>query len=150
METVTVQLAALEAQGTDVLVGRYDAPREQGSAYQEGWYQHMRRLLQTVLNTPGHAEYRGLKCAGTGAPADCRAAVLAALDQAVADLGGIAAMADWDGTQIRYAKSADCGVVEVCDEVTHTSFSFIPVPPIHWINRPTFQQAVEIYTDRND
>jgi hypothetical protein len=85
IERVLPQLVAQEG-----FVGqsRYDAPRAQGSAYQEGYFEHMSRVLQMVLGettTP----YRVLKC-GDGTLTDCRK------------------------------------------------------PPIHWINRPTFQQVVEV------
>lgn len=149
METVTPQLAEL-SQRAGVLTARLDAPRAQGSAFQEGWYQHMRRMLQTALSTPGHVPYRALRCAGSDDPAACRPAVLAAFDQALADLGGIGAQASWDGTQLVYPKASDCGEVEACDAVEHTSFAFQPVPTIHWINRPTFQQAAEIVKDDRD
>lgn len=147
MESVTPQLSAIEAGGASALVSRFDAPRAQGSAFQEGWFQHMRRLLQTALGVPGRVEYRALRCANSGVVEDCRAAVLTALDQALVDLGGLANQANWDGTQLRYAKSAGCGNVEACDSVEHTAFAYQPVPPIHWINRPTFHQAAEIVED---
>lgn len=157
METVTPQMSAL-SQKAGVLTGRIDAPRAQGSAFQEGWYQHMRRMLQTVLNTPGHAEYRALKCAGSDDPAACRAAVLTALDQALGDLDGLAAQASWTGSASRFgdcpaaSPAAPPGGDEGCtveeyDSVRHTSFAYQPVPAIHWINRPTFQQAAEIVKD---
>jgi len=38
--------------------------------------------------------------------------------------------------------------VETYDEVKHTDFSLLPVPPIRWLNRPTFQQAVEVQNQR--
>lgn len=93
-------------------------------------------------------DYRALKCAGVDDVAGGRAAVLLALDEALADLGGLGNQANWSGTELRYAKSEDCGVVEDCDAVEHTSFAFQPVPAIHWINRPTFQQAAEIRQSR--
>lgn len=148
MPRVTPQLEALAANGVPTLTSRYDAPRAQGSAYQEGWFQHMRRLMQSALAVPGRTDYRALKCAGADDVATCRTAVLTALDEALGDLGGLGNQANWSGSQLRYAKGDDCGVVEDCDAVEHTSFAFQPVPPIHWINRPTFQQVVEIRRSR--
>ena len=128
-----------------VLQGRYDAPRAQGSAFQSGWYEHMKRLLQTALNQPGHTPYRALQCAGSGDASACRNAVLTALDQALADLGGIANQANWDGSQLNsYAKGSGCGIVEDCDAVEHVPLTFLPVDAIHWTNRPTFQQVVQV------
>ncbi|WP_043768944.1 penicillin acylase family protein [Algiphilus aromaticivorans] len=128
-----------------VLQGRYDAPRAQGSAFQSGWYEHMKRLLETALDKPGHTPYRALRCAGSEDAGACRQAVLSALDAALTDLGGIAAMDSWDGSQLdSYAKGGDCGTVEECDAVEHVPLTFLPVPAIHWTNRPTFQQVIQI------
>lgn len=137
-------LPQLVAQDGYVGTGRYDNPRAQGSAFQEGWFQHMRRVLQMVLGEPG-TPYRQLKCAD-GSKAGCRAAVLTALDQALADLGGLAAKDSWEGSPLAPAGDQR---VEDADAVKHTAFSFLPVPPIHWTNRPTFQQAVE-YRHRSE
>ncbi|HRI50161.1 MAG TPA: penicillin acylase family protein [Pseudomonadota bacterium] len=145
MDAVLPQLRDLDAKGAAVLTDRFDAPRAQGSAFEQGWFQHMKRVFQTVLGTPGHQDYRALKCAGTGTLADCRKALLDSLTQALTELGGLANQASWDGSRIPNAKGKSGAKVEDYDAVEHTSFSFLPVPPIHWINRPTFQQAVEIY-----
>jgi hypothetical protein len=159
MDLVLPQMALIESKGAGVLTGRYDAPRAQGSAYQEGWFQHMRRVFETVLNTPGHQDYRALKCAGTGVLADCRKALLDSLAAALTDLGGLSNQAAWAGAPSRYGDCPGSSIpgqsvtnctVEEYDSVRHTSFSFLPVPAIHWINRPTFQQAVEIYKNRSD
>jgi hypothetical protein len=128
-----------------VLQCRLDAPRAQGSAYEYGYHELMKRLLETVLGTPGHHEYRALKCAGTGLAADCRSAVLTALDQALSDLGGLVTKTSWDGTVLYNAQTSMTGeAVETYDAVVHQSFGLKQVPNIRWVNRPTFQQVVEI------
>jgi acyl-homoserine lactone acylase PvdQ len=138
------QMVAVEQAGGPLLTGRYDAPRQQGSAYQEGWYQHMRRVLQMAMSVPGHTDYRVLRCANSSSPTVCRDAVLTALTQSLADLGGLGNQANWDGTQLAN-HSGEPGVeVEEYDNVHHTSFSFLPVPTIHWTNRPTWQQVVQV------
>lgn len=144
IDTMLPQMTAL---GDDSLAlqSRYDAPRAQGSAYQNGWFEHMKRVLEMVLDTPGHSDYRALKCAGTGSPSDCRNAVLSALDSALSDLGGLSNEANWDGTQLANPADGKTGEkVEDYDAVKHTDFSLLPVPAIRWLNRPTFQQVVEI------
>ncbi len=146
------QVTAIDGGGTDptscsglALQCRYDAPRAQGSAYEYGYYEMMKRVLQMALGTPGHTEYRALKCAGTGAASDCRNAVTTALDQALADLGGWAARAAWDGTTLVNAQTGMTGeTVETYDAIQHQAFSLLPVAPIRWVNRPTFQQVVEV------
>ena len=149
IDTMLPQLVAVEQAGASALQGRYDAPRGQGSAYQEGWFEHMKRVLEMVLNSPGHSgDYRVLTCAD-GTLGGCRTAVLSALDSALADLGGLGNKASWSGSTLSYQKGSGCGVVEKCDAVVHTSFALIPVPTIHWLNRPTFQQATEVRKDRD-
>lgn len=149
IDSVLPQMTAVEAKGVSLLTARYDAPRAQGSAFQEGWFQHMKRVFNTALGTPGHVDYRVLKCANSSDATACRQAVLTALDQALTDLGGVANMANWDGSQLSNAKGRSKAKVEDYDAVEHSSFSYLPVPAIPWLNRPTFQQAVEIYADRN-
>jgi acyl-homoserine lactone acylase PvdQ len=158
MTTVTSQLDALDpykdvpplsgACVSNILLCRQDAPRAQGSAYEFGWYQPMIRMLQTVLNTPGHHEYQALKCAGTGVLADCRTAVLSALDGAISDLGGISNMAKWDGTQLSNEAGDSNATVETYDEIAPSDFSSLPAQPIPWHNRPTYQQVIEITSGR--
>lgn len=138
LELVTPQLAVLDAQGASVLQGRLNAPGPGGSAFQNGWYQHMKRMFVTALGEPG-PRYRQLRCAGQDGLPACRAAVVGALDAALADLGGIERLAEWDGSELY-----DGTTVEDHDAVVHTNFGFLPLRPIHWINRPTYHLAAEI------
>jgi hypothetical protein len=147
IDALLPQLVAVEGRGASVLQSRYDAPRAQGSAYQEGWYEHMKRVLEMALETEGKGSYRVLHCAD-GRLEGCRAGVLTALDRALADLGGVANVDGWSGAELDNAKGADGATVEEYDAVEHVSFSFIPVPPIHWMNRPTFQQVTQVRQDR--
>lgn len=135
IDTMLPQLTAVEG---PVIQGRYDAPGPVGSAYQGGWFQFMVRVLKTALNLP-RQDYKVLRCAASEQAADCRQAVATALQQALEDLGGLANQANWDGTQLY-----DGVTVEDNDAVEATSFALIPTPPIHWTNRPTFQQVVEV------
>jgi len=131
-----------------VLLCRQDAPRAQGSAYEYGWYQPMYRMLQMALNTPGHSNYQTLKCAGTGLLTDCRNAVLAALDSAISDLGGISNMANWNGTQLPNMAGDSNATVETYDEIAPTDFSALPAQPMPWENRPSYQQVIEVQSGR--
>ena len=158
MTTVTSQLNALDPYKdaaslsggcvSSVLLCRQDAPRAQGSAYEYGWYQPMYRMLQMALNTPGHSNYQTLKCAGTGLLTDCRNAVLAALDSAISDLGGISNMANWNGTQLPNMAGDSNATVETYDEIAPTDFSALPAQPMPWENRPSYQQVIEVQSGR--
>jgi hypothetical protein len=108
----------------------------------------MYRMLQTVLNTPGHHEYQALKCAGTGVLADCRNAVLSALGSALSDLGGISNMAKWDGTQLGNEAGDKNATVEKYDSIVPVDLSELAVPAIPWVNRPTYQQVIEVQSGR--
>jgi acyl-homoserine lactone acylase PvdQ len=152
IDALLPQVTAIDGGGTDptscsglALQCRYDAPRAQGSAFEYGYYEMMKRVLEMSLGTPGHTDYQALKCAGTGAASDCRAAVATALAQALADLGGWAARDGWDGTTLVNVQTLKSGeTVETYDAIVHQGFSLLPVAPIPWINRPTFQQVVEV------
>ncbi len=67
------------------------------------------------------------------------AAGVAALNGALADLGDIERLAEWDGSEID-----DGTTVEEHDAVAHNHFGFLPLRPIPWINRPTYHLAVEV------
>lgn len=148
--TILPQVRQLADAGIPVLQGEYDAPRQQGSAFQFGWFQMHKRVLQMALGRPGHTPYRALKCAGSDDPQACRAAVLAALDAALQKLGGLSNQANWDGSQLPNQAGKDGAVVEDYDAVEHTAISFYKVAPIHWTNRPTFQQVVQVKQSRNE
>lgn len=136
IDTMLPQLTAVEG---PVIQGRYDAPGPVGSAYQGGWFQFMVRVLRTALQKPDRTDYRVLRCANSEQASDCRAAVATALSQALDDLGGLSNQANWDGSQLY-----DGTIVEDNDAVLATAFGFQPVPPIHWTNRPTFQQVFQM------
>ena len=136
---IDTMLPQLTEVGGPVIQGRYNAPGPVGSAYQGGWFQFMVRVLRTALQKPNRTDYKVLRCANSEQASDCRAAVATALTQALEDLGGLANQASWDGSQLY-----DGTTVEDNDAVVATAFGYQPVPAIHWTNRPTFQQVVQI------
>ena len=133
---------------SNILLCRYDAPRMQGSAYEFGWFQVMFRMLQMVLDTPGHSDYQTLKCAGSGTLGDCRTAVLAALDDALTDLGGLSNIAKWDGKALSNEAGDKNATVEKYDQIQFTDFSLLADPAMPWSNRPTYQQVIEVTNGR--
>jgi penicillin amidase len=104
-----------------------------GSAFQDGFYSHVNKDLRQILGLPVASPWSRTYC-GSGNLAACRQLLWDALSQAAADLQtefGSANVADWQR--------------QIADEdVRHTPAGITSVPAIHWINRPTFQQVVQI------
>jgi acyl-homoserine lactone acylase PvdQ len=104
-----------------------------GSAFQDGLYGHVQKDLRAVLGQPVAGPFSRAYCGG-GVLATCRAALWSSLSQAAADLQaefGSANVADWR-RQV------------VDEEIRHTAAGVTTVPGIHWQNRPTFQQVVQV------
>ncbi|MGI9283950.1 MAG: penicillin acylase family protein [Pseudomonadales bacterium] len=121
------QIVAVENAGV-MVGGRHNQPGPVGSAFQSGYYGYMRRVLDMALGE-STATYRQLKCAGSSELEDCRAAVVASLQQTIAELG--TDMQQWAGS------------LEQDDAINHTAFGLADPPNIHWQNRPTWQQVVQ-------
>ena len=134
-----------------------------GSAFQGGWWGYMSKDLRTLLSKPkkkGHGKggggkaiaskkkdkkgkvkgpYSRIYCGG-GKLKACRAAILGSLTQAVTV-----------PQSELYPAVPDCtgGDNQWCyDAIRFRPVGLIEQPFIHWINRPTFQQVVEIFNHR--
>lgn len=111
------------------LMGRDNKPGAGGSAYNFGYYSYVERVLEQALGTSANP-YRELRCADSDDSNACRDALADSLNQAIEQLGGIASMDSWN-------------VDESQDQIQHRAIGLSGVAPIHWQNRPTFQQVVE-------
>ncbi len=104
-----------------------------GSSFDDAFYSHVNKDLRQVLGQSVASPWSRTYCGG-GVLADCKTALWQSMSQAAADLEaefGSPNVADW--------KRA------IADEdVRHTAVGVTTVPAIHWINRPTFQQVVQI------
>jgi hypothetical protein len=123
-------------QAIDNLAITMDDPNRRnhiGSSFDNGMYGHVNKDLRQVLALPVVDHWSRTYC-GNGALDVCRAALWASLGQAAADLQsefGSANVVDW-----RRA---------IADEdIRHTTVGVTSVPAIEWINRPTFQQVVQL------
>jgi acyl-homoserine lactone acylase PvdQ len=106
-----------------------------GSSFNDGFYSHVHKDLRQVLGQAVVDPWSRTYCGG-GVLATCRAALWASLEQAAADLE-----AEFSSPNVADWKRA------IADEdVRHTAVGVTTVPAIHWINRPTFQQVVQIET----
>jgi hypothetical protein len=125
------QLAAFDDPDAPTTVKRTRFP------YQEGWYGYAAKDLRQVLGQPVAERYTRTFCGG-GSLATCRAALRASLQEALA----VPAAELYSGDAIcRQAKRDG-------DQTCWDAISFRPLgvsqPLIPWVNRPTYQQAVEI------
>jgi acyl-homoserine lactone acylase PvdQ len=115
-------------------IGLHDTPgAHQGSAFNGGLYSQVNKDLRQVLGKPVQDPWSRTYC-GNGNLAACKTALWGALEQAAADLEtafGSPNVADWKRA------IAD-------DDVRHQAVGITAVPAIHWINRPTFQQVVQL------
>lgn len=109
-----------------------------GSAYQTGWYGYAYKDLRRVLKRPVRQKYARVFC-GRGNRTRCRTALEGSLREALG-------VSDTD----LYGKDETCQgkagtALQFCfDAVLQRPIGAVSQPLIHWINRPTYQQAVEI------
>jgi hypothetical protein len=110
-----------------------------GSAYQDGWYGYVSKDLRTVLRRKVKGRYSRVYCGG-GRPGRCAASLAASLKLAL----------QHDDAQTLYGNDPVCqkagrsGDQKCFDAVMMRPLGAVTQPLIDWINRPTFQQAVEI------
>jgi acyl-homoserine lactone acylase PvdQ len=113
-----------------------------GSAYQGGWYGYARKDLRRLLGRRVRGPYSRVYCGGgrrrAGTLRRCRARLARSLKAALAVP---AAELYRDEVCEDYGKPSD----QWCyDAVRHRPVGAINQPLIHWINRPTFQQLIEV------
>lgn len=104
-----------------------------GSAYQSGWYGYVHKDLRQVLGDPVAQPFPHPYC-GDGDLGACRQVLQDSLSQALAV----------PATEV-YPGDADCAAGDqYChDQVIHQPVGGITQDKLHWMNRPTYQQAVE-------
>ncbi|MEA2390836.1 MAG: hypothetical protein QOK31_945 [Solirubrobacteraceae bacterium] len=126
-------LAQLEAQDPIDNAPHNDGDRL-GSAYDVGFYGHLNKDLRAVLHRRVRGRYSRVYC-GRGSLRSCRAALAASLQRAIAEPAAKV-----------YPADGDCAAgAQLCfDEIRFRPLGAVTQPLMPWINRPTFQQAVEI------
>ena len=108
-----------------------------GSAYQDGWYGYVQKDLRRLLGETVNGKLSRVYCGG-GSLANCRLLLTHTLRQALAVT-----------KQQLYTDSGCTAGDQPCfDFVRFRAIGGVTVPPIPWINRPTYQQAVEVQGHR--
>jgi acyl-homoserine lactone acylase PvdQ len=114
-----------------------------GSAYQEGWYGFVQKDLRAVLGKRVRGAFPVRFC-GRGVLSRCRASLRATLGQAVQ-----VSAADLYGKDAACQKEAGGMDPQRCyDAIRLRPLGGASQPLIPWINRPTYQQAVEVQGHR--
>jgi hypothetical protein len=117
------------------MIGLHDAPGPIGSAFISGWYGYVDKDLRTILGDDVRGRFSRTYCGG-GSPAKCRTALVESL---------ATALGHTSDAELYPVDPCEGGDAQWChDAVRHRATGAITQPPIHWIDRPTFQQAVQI------
>jgi acyl-homoserine lactone acylase PvdQ len=120
-----------------------------GSAWQDGWWGYVSKDLRRVLGQSAADPFSRTYCGG-GSLTACRDA----LRQALADALAVPATTLYDedpGTAgVQRVDGCPAGKSDqwCFDSVRFRPIGAVTVPTIHWINRPTYQQAVEVQGHR--
>jgi hypothetical protein len=109
-----------------------------GSTYQEGWYGYAAKDLRTIAGDQVAQPYARRFCGG-GTRSKCRIALRKSLKAALA----VPASELYGGDDT--CKNANRDGDQTCfDAISLRALGGVTQPLIPWVNRPTYQQAVEI------
>ena len=117
------------------MAGFDQPPGGGGSAYFTGWWGYVDKDLRTILSDPVSQPLSRRYCGG-GSASSCRQVLLDTLADAVAQ------------------EKTDQGTSDIGqfrkqrEEIEFTTAGGIDTPSIHWQDRPTFQQVVEVGSAR--
>ena len=115
-------------------VGIVDSPMlHVGSAFNGGAESHLDKDLRQVLGQDVDDPFSTTYC-GDGDLGTCRDALWDSLSATAAALEedfGSAEVSDWQR-------------VPADDAIVHSAVGVVTVPDIHWVNRPTFQQVIQV------
>lgn len=121
------------------VMGLDNAASPRGSAYISGWYGYAEKDLRSLLGEPVTDPYSREYC-GDGSLGTCRSRLRNSLRDALKNSSS---------EDVYGVLGCDEGDVQWChDAVRHVVLGALGQPRIHWINRPTFQQVVEIQGHR--
>jgi hypothetical protein len=109
-----------------------------GSAYQTGWYGFVRKDLRTALKRKVRGKYSRRYCGG-GKLRRCRQVLRRSLRDAIKAARGNV----YGGDEV-CADAGKAGDQWCYDAVRQRPVGGATQPLIHWINRPTYQQVVEV------
>ena len=112
-----------------------------GSAYQDGWWGYASKDLRRVLGGREQGKFSRVYCGG-GVKSKCRSALLQSLRQAIATPASSIYKDDVCAAQGKQ------GNQQCFDTIMFRPLGAVTQPLTEWVNRPTFQQAVEVQGHR--
>ncbi len=119
----------------EAVVAFHDAPGPIGSAFISGWYGYVNKDLRTLLGEPVKGRFSRPYC-GNGRLKACARSLAGSLSEALEHSSD---------AELYPGGPCEKGDAQWChDAIRHRPTGAITQPPIHWVDRPTFQQAVQI------
>jgi acyl-homoserine lactone acylase PvdQ len=120
-----------------------------GSAYISGWYGYLQKDLRSLLGRPVTGAYSRRYC-GNGSLSACRTALTQSLQAAIAVPREQLYDEDPGSAGVQRVNGCPDGKGDqwCWDSVRFRPIGAVTYPTIHWINRPTWQQAVGILGHR--
>jgi hypothetical protein len=104
-----------------------------GSAFQDGTYGQVQKDLRRILGDPEQGKLSRIYCGG-GSLQTCSTALWSSLEQAATALQ----------TEFNSPNVADWKRQVADEDIRQSAVGVTSVPAIEWVNRPTFQQVVQI------
>ena len=132
------------------LIGLDDEPHSHlGSSYISGWYGYVSKDLRRILGQPVNSPLTRVYC-GNGDIAKCRDDLLASLSAALAVPSSTLYDEDGpSGTDNRVERCPASFSDQMCwDSIVFRAIGVVNTPTMAWINRPTWQQALDILGHR--
>jgi acyl-homoserine lactone acylase PvdQ len=115
----------------------------QGSSYIDGWEGYLNKDLRMLLHRQVTDPFSRTYC-GNGDLAACRTALIGSLQAAIAAV-------DDPSHPLYPAPQPSCPFSDrqICNDAIHfTTVGAVSVPDMEWINRPTWQQVIEVQGHR--
>ena len=125
----------------------HDAPGPVGSAFDTSSYGYVEKDLRDLLGVSVQGPYSRVYCGG-GDVSSCRTALLSSLSDALAHDSDDELYPHDENQPDQHGCQHGTNAQARNDEICFRAIGAITQPNLPWVNRPTFQQAVEVQGHR--